>query len=333
MEGTEQLYSIPGADGPYMAVGGSTVTPVFTAGPPSGVPIVLCHGFPELAYSWRKQIPELAAAGFFVIAPDQRGYGHNSQGYEHIEDFTLAKLCLDIQGILDHFEIDKAVIVGHDWGGFVCWQMPLRYPERVLGVIGLNTPHVPRNPERKPTDGFAKLYGPNNYINRFQPPDVAEAILERDTRRTMRFFMRYNKFTAEQFAQAPPEVRALDFLTSLENGDEKTWAAECILSDQELDVYARTFAQSGFRGPVNWYRNFDRNWHDDAWLGSNVDCPSLMIMAANDVVLTPAAAKHMHNFVPNLEKYLVDNCGHWTQQEQPKEVNQVIIDWMYRHFR
>lgn len=329
----EQLYSIEGANGPWMALGGSTSTPVFTAGPAHGIPVVLCHGFPELAYSWRKQIPALAAAGFFVIAPDQRGYGHNTQRFDQVEDFTLAKLCLDIQGILDHFDLDKAVVVGHDWGGFVSWQMPLRYPERILGAIGLNTPFVPRNPMRVPTEGFAKLYGPNNYINTFQPPNVAERILERDTRRTMRFFMRSNKCSAEQFAQAPSEVRELNLLKSLEEGDESSWAKDCILTDAELDVYARTFAHTGFTGSVNWYRNFDRNWYDDAWLADEIGCPSLMITAANDVVLPPAAARHMHKSVPTLETHLIKDCGHWTQQEQPDEVNRVMIDWLYRYFR
>src|SRR5688572_3356879 len=117
----------------------------YEAGPREGVPIVLCHGFPELAFSWRHQIQALAAAGRWVIAPDQRGYGLSSKPGT-VADYDMEHLTGDLTGLLDHLGVEKAIFCGHDWGGIVVWQLPLMHPDRVAGVIGLNTPFLPRAP-------------------------------------------------------------------------------------------------------------------------------------------------------------------------------------------
>ncbi|MFK8029784.1 MAG: alpha/beta fold hydrolase [Gammaproteobacteria bacterium] len=324
---TPTLYTIENADGPTRIPSNGIELGIFSAGPKDGLPVVFCHGFPELAYSWRAQITALANAGFRVFAPDMRGYGHSDQPID-VAAYTLANLCGDMEGLLDHYEIDRAVFVGHDWGGNVVWQMPLRYSDRVLGVAGLNMPFVPYHAARPAIEAFREKYGDEMYIVKFQEAKMAERILSADTEATMSFFMRKSNYTAKQFESAPKHARSLDFLGAIEHGDKAAWQSKAFLSKEELSVYSGTFAHNGFSGPVNWYRNFERNWRDDKGLPQLVEQPCLMIMADNDVVLPPSAADNMEHYVPNLSRHIVKDCGHWTMQEHPDEVNRVLIEWL-----
>jgi pimeloyl-ACP methyl ester carboxylesterase len=139
----------------------------YDAGPKTDhPPIILCHGWPELAFSWRYQIKALAEAGIRVIAPDQRGYGATDRP-EPVEAYDLEHLTGDLVGLLDHLKIDKAIFVGHDWGGFVVWQMALRHRDRVAGVVGVNTPHTDRAPA-DPIELLRKRFGDSMYIVQFQ---------------------------------------------------------------------------------------------------------------------------------------------------------------------
>ena len=153
-----------------------------------GPAVVLCHGFPELAYSWRHQVPALAAAGFRAIAPDQRGYGDTDRP-ETLETFDMEHLAADLVGLLDALGIEKAVFAGHDWGGIIAWQMPLLHPDRVAGVIGVNTPAFQRAPI-PPLTIFRGTMGDNFYICHFQQPGVADAGLAQDVRRVFTQLMR-----------------------------------------------------------------------------------------------------------------------------------------------
>jgi pimeloyl-ACP methyl ester carboxylesterase len=302
---------------------------VYEAGPKTGLPVVLCHGFPELAYSWRYQIPALAEAGYRVLAPDQRGYGGTSRPAE-VETYDMPHLTGDLTGMLDAFGIDKAVFVGHDWGGIVVWNLPMFHPDRVAGVIGVNTPFLARPPV-DPIMGMRALFGENMYIVQFQKPGYAENILGKDVARTFRFFMRKNVVTAAQFEQMPKEMRGLALLEALQ-WDETMWPGEALMSPQELQVFIDTFSRTGFTGGINWYRNFTRNWVLTGTMEPKVRAPGLMIMAEDDVVLRPAMADGMERFVPDLEKVLIKNCGHWTQQERPEETSRAMIDWLKRRF-
>src|SRR5882757_7597085 len=160
----------------------------YEAGPREGVPIVLCHGFPEMAFSWRHQIRALGDAGRWVIAPDQRGYGLSSKP-AGVASYDIEHLTGDLVGLLDHLGVEKAVFCGHDWGGIVVWQLPLMHPDRVAGVIGLNTPFMPRAPA-DPIALMRMRFGPDMYIVWFQTPDEPDAVLGADVEKTMRFFMR-----------------------------------------------------------------------------------------------------------------------------------------------
>lgn len=302
---------------------------VYEAGPKNGVPVVLCHGFPELAYSWRHQLPALAAAGYRVLAPDQRGYGLTSRP-EKIEDYDITHLTGDLVGLLDVYGIEKAVFVGHDWGGLVTWMVPLLHPSRVAGNIGVNTPFLPRSPV-DPIMAMRAVFGEDMYIVYFQKPGVADGLLAKDVGKAFRFFMRKNGPTAEEYAKLPQEQKNLALVHALQT-DESTWGGEQLLNPEEMKFFVDTFTRTGFTGGINWYRNFTRNWEIMGPVEYKVRTPSLMIMAEDDIVLSPAMADNMELFVPDLEKVLIKRCGHWTQQEHPEETNAAMIDWLKRKF-
>ncbi|MET3664468.1 alpha/beta hydrolase [Caulobacter sp. 1776] len=302
----------------------------YEAGPRQGIPIVLCHGFPELAFSWRHQIAALAAAGRWVIAPDQRGYGLTA-GPEAVEAYDMEHLTGDLVGLLDHLGVPKAIFVGHDWGGIVVWQLPLMHPDRVAGIIGLNTPFIPRLP-MDPIQMFSHAFGEDMYIVHFQKPGVADAQLAADVERTMRYFMRLPSSTVEAFSGRPAERRSLALQDGLARFDPAADQSQ-LLSPDELAIFVDAFKRTGFTGGINWYRNFTRNWEKAASLPTRVDgVPCLMIMAELDVVLPPSLAERMGDQIADLEKVLIEGSGHWTQQEKPAEVDAAILDWLDRRF-
>lgn len=302
----------------------------YEAGPETGPPIVLCHGFPETAFSWRLQIPALAAAGYRVIAPDQRGYGL-TPGPAEVTDYDMARLTGDLVGLLDHLGLEKAVFCGHDWGGIVVWQMPLMHPDRCAGIIGLNTPFMVRYPI-EPIELFRKSFGPNMYIVWFQTPDEPDRVLAADVEKTMRFFMRRPaaiRAAGEKPAEGGSSFAFGEALARYEPKDDPNQ----FLSDEEIGVFTALFEHSGFTGGINWYRNFTRNWRASEGLPQRIDnLPCLMIMAEKDAVLSPAMADGMEQHISDLEKVLIKDSGHWTQQEAPEEVNRHILDWMGRRF-
>ena len=290
----------------------------------AGPAVVLCHGFPELAFSWRHQVEALSEAGFRVIAPDQRGYGA-SDSPAGIRSFDLEHLTSDLAGLLDALEIERAVFAGHDWGGFVAWGMPIAYPERTAGVIGVNTPYVPFPDTatlRLAFDDDAKLY-----ILWFQKPGVAEAVLDRDPRLVFDKLMRRGRPIPASGLTARQDANPFRRLESFDP------ESDLLLDDEELDTYVRAFEKSGFRGGVSWYRNIDRNKTLFPDIGVRaLELPCLMITAEWDGALRPEMAAGMPALCSDLETHLVRECGHWTQQEKPEEFNRVVIDWLRRRF-
>jgi microsomal epoxide hydrolase len=298
-----------------------------------GPAVVLCHGFPELAFSWRHQLPALAAAGFRAIAPDQRGYGASDRP-ESIASYDIHHLTGDLVGLLDALGIERAVFVGHDWGGFVVWAMPVLHPERTAGVIGVNTPYLAR-PPLPPTQLMRGLVGGQDermYILWFQPPGVADAALAAQTRLVFEKLMRGGFDPAVALAEAQ-KSGALD-MNPFRRLAELDALGEPILTADELDVYVETFARTGFTGGLNWYRNFDRNWETAPQIGvAKIEVPSLMVTAEWDAALRPEMAFGMDQRVADLETVMIPRCGHWTQQEKPAELNRILVDWLTRRFR
>ncbi len=292
-----------------------------------GFPVVMCHGFPEMWYSWRHQIRALAAAGFRAIAPDQRGYGETDRP-EAIEAYSQKQIVGDVIGMLDAMGIAKCVIVGHDWGGMTAWTAAQTHPERIERVVGVNTPFIPRPPIR-PTDAMRAIAaGGFHYMLYFQEPGVAEKELERDVRRSLRgFYQDPVAMNPDEMRKSPPGVFGpsgggiLDRLPDSPHGK--------FLSDEDFEVFVKAFEKTGFRGGLNWYRNIDRNWEDSADVPQRVEPAALMITAELDVVLRPEMAQGMETWVPNLKKtVLIKGSGHWTQQEKPEEVNRALIEFL-----
>ena len=301
----------------------------YEVGPRTGTPVIFCHGFPELAFSWRHQLRACEAAGVWAIAPDQRGYGLTSQP-EAVSDYDMEHLTGDLVGLLDHLGVKKAIFCGHDWGGMVVWQMPLMHPGRVAGVIGLNTPFMPRSPF-EPIAAMRMRFGPDMYIVWFQTPGDADAVLGADVEKTMRFFMR----RADRLAAPadPPEGGSTFAFKALLQGWDASDTSGQLLTAEELAAFVETFQATGFTGGINWYRNFTRNWERSEGQAARLDgLPCLMITAELDAVLSPAMAEGMPDMVGDLEMHMVSGSGHWTQQEKPDDVNRLILDWLGRRF-
>lgn len=287
---------------------------VFEAGQQNqGKPIVLCHGWPEHAFSWRYQVPALVEAGYHVIIPNQRGYGNSSRPSE-VTDYDITHLTGDLVALLDYYGYSAATFVGHDWGAMVTWWLSLLHPERVNGIIALAVPYQIRG-ERPWIEFMEEFFGSDYYFVHFnRQAGVADAILDENTSQFLRNMFRKN---LPQSAPAPGMMMINLAKAEAPLGDP-------VMSESELAIFITAFESTGFTGSINWYRNLDRNWHLLANLNPIIQQPALMIYGDRDVIPKFAA---LSDFVPKVEVVNLD-CGHWIQQELPEQTNQVILDWL-----
>lgn len=299
---------------------------VVEAGDRGAPTVVLCHGFPELAYSWRHQIPVLADAGYHVLAPDQRGYGGSSCP-DPIEAYDVHELTGDIVGLLDDVAAAKAVWIGHDWGAMLVWNAALLHPDRVAAVAALSVPPVPR-PKRPTTAALRRVFGENFfYILYFQEPGVADAELNDDPARTMRRMMGALSLTGDAGAGmrmvAPGPEGFIDRLPEPDGLPD--W-----LSQDEFDHYVSEFSRTGFTGGLNWYRNMDRNWETTAHLvGATTAVPCLFVGGTADPVLSFTRRDRAAEVVCGpYREVMIDGAGHWLQQERPDEVNALLLEFL-----
>jgi pimeloyl-ACP methyl ester carboxylesterase len=273
---------------------------VTEAGPTAGPLVVLAHGFPDFAFTWRHQIPALAAAGYRVLAPDQRGYGGSSRP-EAVQAYDIHALTADLVGLLDQADCDKAVVIGHDWGAMVAWHTALLHPDRVAAVAGLSVPPVPR-PHSRPTQRWREKFGDDFYMLRFQEQGPADEFLAADVAATMR-----GLFAGDPSAALPD------------------W-----ISQPELDVYVDEFGHTGFTGGLNWYRNYDHNWATTPELDSaRITVPALFVGGSADPVLgfmRPDRATDVA--VGPYREVMIDGAGHWVHQERPDDVNRILLDFL-----
>jgi pimeloyl-ACP methyl ester carboxylesterase len=297
-----------------------------------GPTVLLCHGFPESWYSWRHQIAALAEAGFRAVAPDMRGYGRSDRP-EAVDQYTLMHMVGDMVGLLDAIGSDTAIVVGHDWGAPVAWQCALTRPDRFKGVAGLSVPFVPQGGPR-PSDGWAESGELEFYMRHFQKPGVAEAEFEGDVGRAIASFLwllsgeRPGKGPA--IAGVPREMmvprRGGFFATLPDTIPRPAW-----LTAEDLSHYVAEFTRTGFRGGLNWYRNMDRNWETGrVFRGADIRVPALFIAGDQDVVPEfPGLAQvvaALPQIVPTLrDSITLPGCGHWTQQERPREVSDALV--------
>jgi pimeloyl-ACP methyl ester carboxylesterase len=293
----------------------------------SGTPVVFCHGFPDLAFGWRHQLNAVAEAGFHAIAPDQRGYGASSRP-ARVEDYGIGELTSDLVALLDRLEIERAYFVGHDWGGFVAWAMPVIHPQRVLGVAGLATPYMPFPSVAK---HLSVVQGAveRQYVAWFQEPGVAEAEMDVRVRPILSRILRAGVPLQEtlEYALSSGELNMNPFL----NAEQWPVLGEPLGSDADLDRYCEQYERSGFFGGINWYRNIDRNAAEHPGVGTQpLDLPCLMFTAQWDPGLRPEFAEPMRKLCADLEIHHVEKVGHWLHQEAPGYVNERLIAWLRR---
>ena len=294
----------------------------------TGPLVVLCHGWPESWYSWRHQIPALAAAGFRVVAPDQRGYGQ-TDAPAPIESYNILNLVGDIVGLVNSLGVDSAVIAGHDWGAPVAWNSALLRPDIFRAIALLSVPYFPRGSMR-PTDGMKALAGDQHFYQLyFQEPGKVEKELDADPRRSMAMVLFSGSGDAPrdgEFAFLFPKTKK--FIETGTMPDKlPAW-----LTEADLDFFAGEFKRAGFRGGVNWYRNSDRNWELTPFLDeAKLRQPAVFVAGEHDVVgkMIPGGYDIAGAFTPNLKKkVIVPGAGHWIQQERPKETNEVLIEFL-----
>jgi pimeloyl-ACP methyl ester carboxylesterase len=295
-----------------------------------GSPVVLCHGFPGLAYSFRHQLRALADAGYHALAPDMHGYGLTDApldpaAYDH--DHVAA----DLLALLDAIGAPRAVFVGHDFGAPLVWHLALRAPERVAGVVALSVPYDPRRAPVQPTLAFAKVAERHFFhMHYFQAEGVAERELDASPR----------DFLARLFWALGGGHRYLDvwkagsagggYLDVLPEAPPRPWSW---LTEGDLDVYAAAFERTGFRGGLSWYRALDRNWAiAERFAGRDVEVPALFLAGARDAVIEmggPRALERMEAHVPDLRgAHLLEGAGHFVQMERPDEVNARLLAFL-----
>jgi pimeloyl-ACP methyl ester carboxylesterase len=281
---------------------------VLVAGPDAGEPVLLLHGFPELAHSWRHQLVALGEAGYRCAAPDMRGTGLSSAP-RGVDAYDAPSLAGDVVALIDALGAEHGIVVGHDTGADVAWRTALLHPGRVRAVAGLSAPYVPRTPE-PPLTLMRRFLGEDFYFVWFQEPGVADAALAKDVRRTLATREVWDAAWAQR-QDEPPTPR---------------W-----MSEEDLEIYVEAYERTGFTGGLNWYRNIDRNWRlFEQFDGARIEQPALFITGSRDPVQRFAPPSAMEGHVPNLEIVIVEGAGHWVQQQRPEEVNRALLDFLAR---
>lgn len=287
---------------------------VFEAGKENiGNPIVLCHGFPEHAFSWRFQIPSLVKIGYHVIVPNQRGYG-NSSCPKEVSAYDITNLTDDLVALLDYYNYKDATFMGHDWGANVVWHLALLHSSRVNKVINLALPYQERG-DKPWLEMMEAFFGEDFYFVHFnKQPGVADKVMHNNVENFFRNLFRKN------IPLLPPEPGML--MMNLAKAEHSL--GEPIMNDDDLAVFVKSFKKSGFTGAINWYRNLDRNWHLMAKIKPRIEHPTLMIYGEKDVI---PQSPSLNEFAPNLSVVSLD-CGHHIQQELPEETNKIILSWL-----
>jgi pimeloyl-ACP methyl ester carboxylesterase len=283
--------------------------------------VLLCHGWPELGFSWRHQLPVLAAAGYRAVAPDLRGYGR-TDAPEEVDAYSILHLVGDLVGLVAALGETRAALIGHDWGATLTWAAAMMRPDLFPAIAILSVPHRSRGPAR-PLEMLQKQGITNLYWQYFQRPGVAEAEFERDVEYSLRSgfdFRALLMFLKDGFG----------FL-----GDPaipRAWPDW--ISKQDAAQFVESYRRTGFRGGLNWYRNIDRNWELTApWQGALIHQPTLFIAGVNDPMISgpigEPAMKQLPQIVPGLKRQLlIEGAGHWIQQERPQEVNEALLGFL-----
>ena len=296
----------------------------------SGPLLLLAHGWPESWYSWRHQLTFLAEAGYRVVAPDMRGYGETDKP-PSVEDYDIVQLADDMVGLLDALGEESAIMVGHDWGSIVAWNSVLLHPDRFTALIAMSVPYGGRA-LRSPMEGWNETFGDNFFYILYhnEPGGEAEREYDNDPRGLISRLYLSPRSPREAPTITDPKRSAGGWIGRL--GAPKSlpdW-----LTQEDLDYVVDQFEMAGFRGGVNYYRNFHRNWEITEHLQDvKVKVPTLFVAGERDSVIAGATqdalARSMSRVVEDLRGViLIPEIGHWVQQEAPSETNSAILNFL-----
>ena len=296
----------------------------------SGPVVLFVHGFPESWYSWRYQLPALAAAGYRAVAMDVRGYGRSSKP-ARVADYRMLQKVADVVGVADALTNAPVTLVGHDWGAPIVWHSALLRPDRFNGVAGLSVPYQPPRDASGPPPTVAMAAGATDdefYINYFQQVGRAEAEIEADVRSWLLGFY----WCASGDIEDGPNISRVDRGRQLRDKFVYPDPMPAWLSAADLDVYTAEFEYSGFFGPLNRYRNVDRDWTDlSAFAGRPIERPALFIGGSRDgpTMWGAPAIERFPETLPQLHRSeILDGAGHWIQQERADATNDLLIEFL-----
>lgn len=293
----------------------------------SGPPVIFCHGFPELAFTWRHVMPAVVAAGYRAVAFDMPGYGRSDRP-EPVEAYDIVALTSSIGDAVRALGFEKAVFVGHDWGASVIWEMPLLEAPVVAGVVGVNTPRWKyRNWGRTPLVHLKDVFGPDHYMLFFQRPGDAEGRMVADGKYEAAADRRHRRPPFHIFPVDPESGLARQHLASLRGAP----LGEPLLSEEEASYYGSAFRNTGFTGGLNWYRNIERNAELLHGTSMSINVPALMIAATHDIYNPEQASSGIEALGPRFERIVLPRSGHWLPDENRADLNTGIIDWLRRH--
>jgi pimeloyl-ACP methyl ester carboxylesterase len=292
--------------------------------------VLLIHGFPESWYSWRHQLPVIAAAGYRAAAIDVRGYGRSSAPLE-VEAYGMFHHVEDNLGVVEALGEQSAIIVGHDWGSPIAATSALLHPDVFTAVGLLSVPYSPPG-GRRPSEAFAAMGGDEEfYINYFQEPGRAEAEAELDVRGWLLGFY----VGASGDAIRPADGGTIATVPKGGMLRDRFVLPERLpkwLTEDDVEFYTAEFERTGFAGPLNRYRNVDRDWQDMQHLRDQpIKVPSLFIGGEVDgpTMWGARAIARFPETLPGLKgSHILPGCGHWVQQERADEINQLLTAWL-----
>jgi pimeloyl-ACP methyl ester carboxylesterase len=291
--------------------------------------VLLVHGFPESWYSWRHQLPALAAAGYRAVAIDVRGYGRSSCP-RAVEDYRMMKMVGDVVGLLPALGASRACLVGHDWGAPIVWNSALLRPDLFWGVAGLSVPYAPRG-DGPTLAAMRARFGATEefYVEYFQEPGRAEAEIEEDVRR---WLLGFYWCASGDVPRPAPNIALIPRGAKMRDRFVYPESPPGWLTDADLDFYAGEFERTGFTGGLNRYRNVDRDWEDfAAFAGAPIQVPALFVGGDRDgpTMWGMTSIERFAQTLPRLwRSEILPGCGHWIQQERPEETNRLLVDFL-----